>query len=135
MATTGDRIKEIREAKKMTQEQLAKDAGISKGFLSDVESNNKNISSQALLRIANVLGASVDYLLRGELKEFVDNKPITIPPNLSKTAEKLELSYSQTLELLNAYNSVVAKRSAKSQPNFSVEDWENLHKAIKEVFG
>lgn len=135
MATTGDRIREIREAKKMTQDQLAKASGISKGFLSDVESNNKNISSQALLRIANVLGASVDFLLRGETKEYVDSKPVIIPPELSKAAEQLELSYSQTLELLNAYNSVVAKRSAKAQPNFSVDDWKNFHKAIKEVFG
>lgn len=135
MATTGDRIREIREAKKMTQDQLAEAAGISKGFLSDVENNNKNISSQALLRIANVFGASVDYLLRGEVQEFVDNKPIIIPPELSKAAEELELTYSQTLELLTAYNSVVARRSAKSQRNFSVEDWKNLYKAIKEVFG
>ena len=66
MATPGDRIREIREGQRMTQDKLASLAGLSKGFLSDVENNKRNISSQNLLKIANVLGASVDYLLRGD---------------------------------------------------------------------
>lgn len=135
MATTGDRIREIRDARKFTQDYLADKAGISKGFLSDVENNNKNISSQALLRIANVLGASVDFLLRGEVKEFVDTKPVMIPPALSLAAEELGLKYSEALELLMAHESVIARRSTKSQKEFTVDDWKDLYKAIKKVFG
>lgn len=135
MATTGDRIREIRETRKFTQDYLSEKAGISKGFLSDVENNNKNISSQALLRIANVLGASVDYLLRGEVKEHVETKPVMIPPALSQASEELGLKYSETLELLMAHESVVARRSTKSQKEFTTEDWKDLHKAIKKVFG
>ncbi|MCI0392346.1 MAG: helix-turn-helix transcriptional regulator [Acidobacteria bacterium] len=118
----------------MTQDQLAEAAGISKGFLSDVENNNKNISSQALLRIANALGASVDYLLQGAVRESAQREPIVIPPELSTVAEELNLSYNETLELLDAFNSVVARRSSKSQRKFSAEDWKNLHRAIKRVF-
>ena len=135
MATTGDRIREIREAKGLTQDQLSELAGLSKGFLSDVEHNNKNLSSQGLLRIANALGASVDYLLRGETQEFSNNKEIVIPPYLSEAAEDLGLSYSQTLELLNAQQSVIARRSKKSVKELSVKDWKNFHEAIKKVFG
>jgi len=135
MATTGDRIREIREAKGLTQDQLSELAGLSKGFLSDVEHNNKNLSSQGLLRIANALGASVDYLLRGETQEFSNNKEIVIPPYLSEAAEALGLSYSETLELLNAQQSVIARRSKKSVKELSVKDWKNLHEAIKKVFG
>lgn len=136
MATTGDRIRFIREKKKMTQDQLTDAAGISKGFLSDVENNKRDIGSQSLLRIANALGASVDYLLQGETKEVVAEKaPIVIPPALSQAAEELNLSYAQTLELLSAHNSVVARRSIRSQKEFTIEDWKNLHKAIKKVFG
>jgi len=87
-----------------------------------------------LLRIANSLGASVDYLLRGEIKEDVINKQIIIPQELSQAAEELNLSYSTTLELLDAYNSIVARRSNKSKKTFTVEDWKKLHRAIKEVF-
>jgi transcriptional regulator with XRE-family HTH domain len=135
MATTGERIKQIREKKGLTQDQLAEAAGISKGFLSDVENNNKNISSQSLLRIANALGASVDYLLQGATIEAADKAPVVIPPELSDAAEELKLSYAETLELLDAHKSVVARRSSKSQRQFSVDDWKNLHKAIKKVFG
>jgi transcriptional regulator with XRE-family HTH domain len=135
MATTGDRIKEIREKKGMTQEQLADKAKLSKGFLSDVENNKKNISSQFLLKIANALGASVDYLLLGETKKNVEREAVVIPPSLSEAAEELQLTYSETLELLNAHNSVIARRGNKSIRDFSVEDWKTFHKAIKEVFG
>ena len=135
MATTGDRIKGIREKKGMTQEQLADKAKLSKGFLSDVENNKKNISSQLLLKIANALGASVDYLLLGESKKHTNREPVVIPPSLSEAAEKLKLTYSETLELLNAHNSVIARRGNKSIRDFSVDDWETFHKAIKEVFG
>lgn len=135
MATTGERIKQIREKKGLTQDQLAEASGISKGFLSDVENNNKNISSQSLLRIANALGASVDFLLQGATREGADKAPVVIPPELSDAAEELKLSYAETLELLDAHKSVVARRSNKSQRQFSVDDWKNLHKAIKKVFG
>jgi transcriptional regulator with XRE-family HTH domain len=135
MPTTGDRIREIREKKKMTQDQLAEAADISKGFLSDVENNKRNISSQGLLRIANSLGASVEYLLRGETKESTVQEPVVIPPELSRAAEELHLSYAKTLELLDAHRSVVARRSNKSLRNFTVNDWKKLHGAIKKVFG
>lgn len=134
MLTTGDRIREIREKKKMTQEQLAKVAGLSKGFLSEIESNNKNVSSQNLLRIANALEASLDYLLRGEIKVAEEKKSILIPAELSKIAEELNISYSETLELLDTYNSVVARRTNREHKPFLAEDWKKLYKKIKEVF-
>jgi transcriptional regulator with XRE-family HTH domain len=135
MATTGDRIRAIREARGKTQDQLAEDAKISKGFLSEVENNKRNISSENLLRIANVLGASVDYLLRGETKEHTHRQPVVIPPEMSQAAEELGLSYAQTLETLEAHNSVVARRSSKDTKRLSVEEWKEFYRAIKRVFG
>lgn len=134
MLTTGDRIREIRERKKLTQDQLASKANISKGFLSDVENNNKNPSSQLLLKIANALGASVDYLLSGEKRERSQTEPIMIPPELSEAAVHLNLTYNETLALLNAHSSVVARRSAKSQHEFTIEQWEEFHDAISKMF-
>jgi len=132
--TTGERIREIREKRGLTQDQLAKDADISKGFLSDVENNKRNIGSQGLLRIANELGASVDYLLTGRIAENVENKQIIIPRDLSQAAEDLNLSYSDTLDLLNTGNSAVARRGKKYRKELTVEGWKKLHAAIKEVF-
>ena len=136
MSTTGDRIREIREKRRMSQDQLATAAKISKGFLSDVENNKANISSQNILRIANHLGASVDYLLRGETKEVsAPRQSVVIPPELSEAAEQLRLSYADTIELLEAHNSVIARRSIKSLKPFTIDDWKKLHGAIKKVFG
>ena len=135
MATTGERIKRIREKKGLTQEKLAEACDISKGFLSDVENNKRNISSQKLLSIANILGASLEYLLRGESGKAVGTEPIIIPIELSQAAEDLNLSYSQTLDLLNTSNSVVARRSDKFRRDLSVEEWKNLHQVLKETFG
>ena len=134
LATTGERIREIREKRGLRQDQLASQAKISKSFLSEIENNNRNVSSQALLRIANILGASVDYLLTGEAKE-TQKRPITIPPELSRAAEELHLTFNQTVDLLEAHRSIIARRSHKSTKSLSVEDWKELHKTLKKVFG
>lgn len=135
MPTVGERIREIRLDLNLNQDQLADQAGLSKGFLSDIENNKRNIGSESLLKLANVLGASVDYLLRGEVSELVTPQPTVIPPELSQAAEELELSYAATVELLEAHRSVIARRSNKGLRKFSVDDWKKLHEAIKRVFG
>jgi transcriptional regulator with XRE-family HTH domain len=132
--TTGDRIREIREKRGLTQEKLAKMANISKGFLCDVENNKRNIGSQGILSIANSLGASVDYLLSGEVKENIENEQILIPPDLSQAAKDMNLSYSDTLDLLKTFNSAVARRSNKYHKSLTVDEWKKFYTAIKEVF-
>jgi hypothetical protein len=54
---------------------------------------------------------------------------------LSEAAQQLKLSYAQTLELLEANQSVVARRSTKSLKRFGVDDWKELYKAIRKVYG
>jgi transcriptional regulator with XRE-family HTH domain len=135
LATVGDRIKDIRTKKGMTQDQLCEKAHISKGFLSDIENNKTNVGSQKLLEIANALRASVDYLLKGESTEYSISQEVTIPPDLSKAAEDLKLSYSETLELLSAHTSIIARRSNKTKKVLTVEEWKKLHDTIKGVFG
>jgi len=132
--TTGDRIREIREKRGLTQEKLAKMAHISKGFLCDVENNKRNIGSKGILSIANSLGASVDYLLSGEVKENIENEQIIIPPDLSQAAEDMNLSYSDALDLLKTFNSAVARRSNKYRKSLTVDEWKKFYAAIKEVF-
>ena len=115
MATIGDRIKEVREAKGITQDKLATKTGLSKGFISELENGKRGVSSDNLLKIANHLGASLDYLARGETDTPATRKPIEIPHELSVAAEQLNLSYAQTIELLEAANSVVARRSNRQR--------------------
>ena len=135
MPHPGDRIKAAREKLNWTQEKLAKAAGISKGFLSDIENDKRNISSESALKIADALGISLDYLLRGETGERErQRQPVSIPPELSNLAEELELSYSETLTLLEAHEAVVARRAARLLRTPTVDEWRKFYKAIKDVY-
>ena len=135
MPQSGDRIKAARENLNWTQEQLAEAAGISKGFLSDIENDKRNISSESALKIADALGISLDYLLRGETGERErQRQPVRIPPELSKLAEELELSYRETLTLLEAHEAVVARRAARLLRPPTVDEWRKFYKAIKDVY-
>lgn len=136
MPSVGDRIRQVREHRRMTQDRLAEITSISKGFLSDLENDKRNVSSEYLLRIANSLGTSVDYLLTGKVATIDPAaQEVVIPPELSQAAHQLELSYAQTVDLLKAHESVVARRSNKEVKRFTVDDWIALRKALKEVFG
>ena len=133
MATVGDRIKLVREAKGWTQDRLAEAAKISKGFLSEIENRDRNVSLELLGRVASALGASVGYLATGEGTQPGERKPVVIPPELSEAAQTLSLSYPETLDILEAYDSIVARRSTRLKGTMSVDDWKNLHHALKSV--
>ncbi len=62
----GKRIKNVREAKGMTQEQLASRSGIVIKHLSNIECGQSGISLATLIEIAEVLDVSTDYLLLGK---------------------------------------------------------------------
>ena len=135
MSTPGDRIRTAREGRGLTQDVLARAAPVSKGFLSDVENNKRNISVEYALRIADALGISLDYLMRGEQgKAEVAREPVKIPPELSRAAQELDLTYTETLTLLEAHEAVVARRSDSSVAQRTADDWKKLHEAIKEVY-
>lgn len=134
MATIGERIRELREQQGLTQDQLAARAGMSKGFLSDLENNKRNASAEYALRLAQALGASIDYLLRGVEASEPVKPPVIIPRELAEFAEQEGLSYSITVDLLTAHNSVVARRSKQGTPTLTVEEWRRLYEALKDVF-
>lgn len=135
MATVGDRIRECREARGWTQERLAQSAGISKGFLSDLENDKRNVSSEYILKIANSLGVSLDYLIRGEATQRdTERSPVRIPTELSAAAQELNLTYAETLMLLDAHDAIIARRRLKGSIPLTMDDWKRLHKAIKSVY-
>ena len=132
----GDRIKEIRQSLRWTQDRLAKEAHISKSFLSEIENNKTNLSGDKLLKIANALNASLDYLMKGEpAPNEVITKPIEIPHELSETAEELGLSYAETLTLLKTQKSLLARRSAKEEESMTKEKWRGLYESLKPYLG
>lgn len=59
----GDRIKKLREARGLTQEQLAEKASFASGTISKWEIGAQPIGKQALIKLAQFFNVSVDYLL------------------------------------------------------------------------
>lgn len=62
METIGDRVKRLREAKQLSQAQLADAAGVSQGTISQQEAN-PTMQSKFLPQIAHALGVDVKVLL------------------------------------------------------------------------
>ena len=98
-STLGQRIAHLRERRGLKQRQLAEAAGLSSTFLSEIENDRRNVGAAILLRLADTLDASLDYLLRGE-EARAPRRPITIPSELSAAAEQEGWSYTETVALL-----------------------------------
>jgi transcriptional regulator with XRE-family HTH domain len=60
-----EKIRKIRKLKKLTQADLAEMTGFAVSHISHLEIGRKKVSLDALVRIANALGVTVDHLLEG----------------------------------------------------------------------
>ncbi len=130
MSSVGDRIKEQRLRLGWTQEKLASEAKISTGFLSDLETGKRNVSAEYLMEISHALGASLDYLMKGD-----DSKPrsreVQIPASLSDFAKQAQLSFAQTLMLLDMQRQIVAHRSQSRSDDLEKVDWRGFYESVK----
>ena len=61
----GRRIKEARSQKQMSQAELAEQTDMSASYISLIETGKKKASLESLVRIANALSVTVDYMLSG----------------------------------------------------------------------
>ena len=62
-ATIGQRIREVRMQRGLTQESLADAVDLSVTYISNIENVHTKVSLPTLVTIAQVLNVSVDYLL------------------------------------------------------------------------
>lgn len=72
MIDCGEKIRLLRINKHLTQEQLAKRIGVTKGMVSAYETASKAPSLDVLVRLSRVLGVSVDYLVCVDAPKYVD---------------------------------------------------------------
>ena len=100
----GQRIRAIRKKRGMTQERLAELAEISPQHCSGIETGAAKVSLPALIKIANVLDASMDELL-------MDSVSAAAKPEMMKeveavfadaTADEMYLMLSQAKSLKEA---------------------------------
>ena len=132
MAGVGERIRKRRLEIGWTQEQLCQKAGISKGFLSDLENDKRSVSAENLLEIARALSLSLDYLMTGKAGEEEPPTEVAIPVSLANFAADEGISLRQTLMLLDMHKQIVAHRSARKKDGLEAVDWRKFYEGVKE---
>ncbi|ASK62711.1 transcriptional regulator [Virgibacillus phasianinus] len=69
----GEKIKQLRQDKKMSISELAEKAGVAKSYLSSIERNlQSNPSIQFIEKIGAVLGVTVNDILREDQANAID---------------------------------------------------------------
>jgi transcriptional regulator with XRE-family HTH domain len=112
MLLVGQRIKKIREEKKITQEQLAERLNMSQQSYSSLERGETSINLRKLIEIAEQLDTPPENLIQQEAKNIFKNctqsglsvhNPTfhNFPPELTTLYETQIASLKQTIEYQN----------------------------------
>jgi len=72
MVDFSQRLRQLRNTKHLTQEQVAQRVGVTASMVSSYETDIRLPSYEVLLKIANLFGVTADYLLCREDKRFLD---------------------------------------------------------------
>ena len=133
----GGRVRECREQRGWTQREVAGAARISVTILSELENDHRAPGAQVLLRLADALGVSLDYLLRGTVSERPKRRRLVLPVELAEVAEEEGWSVREWSDLLAYRDMVVARRARAGAPEqrdnaLSKEDWRRLHAWLKQ---
>lgn len=99
----GKRIREERLRLNLTQEQLSEDIDISTAYLGQIERGERSLTLDKLVRLANRLGVTVDYLLSDSITISQDNQTDRILQLLQdKSSDEKEMAY-QILNVVFRY--------------------------------
>lgn len=96
----GSRLKEARIKSNLTQEQLAEKVDKGTTYISDIERGAKLPSLSLFIKIVDVLDASADYILKGEIefgKQYIYND---ITKKLESLTPKQRLG---VVDIINTY--------------------------------
>ena len=96
----GQRIKEIRTNKHLTQEYLANVTGVNTSHISNIETGKVKVSLTLLMGICNAMDITLDYLLENEYHHattVVENELLNTIKNLSKEQQELLLKIAKVL--------------------------------------
>ncbi|MCK1488362.1 cupin domain-containing protein [Bradyrhizobium sp. 193] len=77
-AAVGGQIRELRKIKKLTLIQLAQAAGISVGYLSQVERNQSKLPIGVLKRLSDVLGVHMNWFFNGNMQATPGERDIIV---------------------------------------------------------
>ncbi|MEK5141437.1 MULTISPECIES: helix-turn-helix domain-containing protein [Paenibacillus] len=99
-ADLGTRIRQERQRLNLTQERLAERVDLSHAYIGQIERGERSLSLETLVKLANELGATVDYLL-SEAVEVKDEALINKIKQtiISRTLEEQQMAL-EMIELM-----------------------------------
>lgn len=97
-----NRLKELRLAKKMTQQELADAVHTTKANVCMIENNKRNLTASSVLIFANYFGVSTDYLLGNtDNNNRVKDLRLAHRLTLRELAEQIGLDHSAVSRIEN----------------------------------
>jgi transcriptional regulator with XRE-family HTH domain len=121
-----NRIRELREAKELSLDDLASKAGISKTYLWELEKDStgaKKPSADVLLKIANALSTTIaDLMSLPSVK--VQKTQVEIPPSLQEFQERMKLL--KTPLTAEDLHDLAGMRFRGGQPQ-TADEWNALY--------
>ena len=99
----GEKIKKERMRNRLTQEMLAEMADITSSYVGQIERGERKVTLSKLVRIANVLNVSVDYLLSDNVELTDDNLQVEIKNAMNNMEEKDKHVIIDIIKIINDY--------------------------------
>lgn len=96
----GQRIKEVRTDKKLTQDYIAEKTGVNVSHISNIENCKVKVSLTLLVGICNALDTTVDYILGNEYHaptSTIEKELMNIVKNLDESKKEQLLRISKVL--------------------------------------
>ena len=112
-----ERLKELRKQANLTQVELAKQLGIGQSSYADWERGKKNPTQENLIRLAQILNVSVDYLVgNSEAKsEALDNIELLFRMNSKGlTEEEKKIFKKELIEFMEERKKLCSKSKRKN---------------------
>lgn len=86
-------MKEIRQSKGLTQENLAEMVSCNTSHISNIENSHTKVSLNVLLAIANALNTSIDYLLSNQY----ENSSLALDNEILKTIKDIDIDMKEKI--------------------------------------
>ena len=103
----GDRVRALREAKKLSKTKLADIVGVSRQFIDNIENGDSDLCCDTLIKIAKALDTSDMYLLHGTEIEKIEYSCEILQPLEGRTSKEVNLAYMILKVVLECFKMLV----------------------------
>lgn len=127
MSTTGKRMRLVRKHRKLSLNEVSRLTGISKSHLSNVERDLHAMTTSPLVKVADALNVSLDFLLRGGAFPTTGGGSfVEVPEELSMVALELGLPFRSALAILAVHRTLSVYRWEIDETPPSRKYWHDL---------